>query len=98
MGQGPRGGNRLQAMEVERTSAVAPGFLPVWDAETTAPPVSDLFASIGARSAAGKAESEGSRGGEEERGYLQMTRFVRIATALSALATVFLVSGASTKY
>lgn len=98
MGQEPRGGNRLQAMDVERTSAVAPGFLPVWGLETMAPPVSDLFAQNGTSDAVRVDDLEGHRGGDVERGFLNMTRFVRIATALSALATVFLVAGASTKY
>jgi len=44
MGQAARGENRPRAMQVERSPAVAPGFLPVWGAETMTPPVSDLFA------------------------------------------------------
>lgn len=97
MPQGTRDEDRLRSSTVEQAAAVVPGFLPVWGAETQAPPVSDLFAPAGSRRVTGAGESEGFRGGDVERGY-QMTRFVRIATALSALATIFLVSGASTKY
>lgn len=83
-------------------SAAIPGTLPVWGTETMAPPVSDLFARgtvAGRKAPVRKTVETGSAGYQGlERGWRPMARFARIAAALSALATIFLVSGASTKY
>lgn len=82
-------------------SAAVPGTLPVWGAEMMAPHISGLFAP--GTVAGGTTPSIAAETGSEgltglERGWRPMARFARIAAALSALATIFLVSGATTKY
>jgi hypothetical protein len=66
------------------------GSLPIWDYETLTRPI-----------AASKHEQSGKNpcwGEGFERGCTEMTRFARVLAVLSALATVFMVAGASTKY
>lgn len=86
----------------DKTEPSFRGLLPVWNHEwlQTGVHTSDPFAGITACSA-GRQQMQTSASGRSlsrnERGSL-MARFARIAAALSALATIFLVAGAGTKY
>lgn len=75
------------------------GSLPFWGAEATTPPVSDPFAPIGRPEGETSPKGSDARAtSKNERGCRPMARFARIAAALSTLATILLVTGASTKY
>lgn len=81
-----------------RAGRPATRSLPVWEAGTSTPPVSDPFASwIGAQGASRRSDNT-ARYAEIERGCLPMARITRIASALAALAAIFLVAGAGSKY
>lgn len=99
--------DRKEASRTEKKQqAVFAGTLPVWGSETQAPPVSDLFGHHSGLNQTAESDNGPSmtssgtfnRGEKTERGCRPMTRIIRIAAALSALATVFLVSGAGSKY
>lgn len=95
-----KGSSKRQDRTATRTEAPsrAHGSLPVWGTETWTPPVSDPFAP-GHRISAPATDAVDSRAADEhERGCLQMKRFVRFASALTALAAIFLVAGAGSKY
>lgn len=86
--------------QMERPNRRAPlGSVPFWGPETPTPPVSDPYSlGIATERGANRADA-GARWGEDiERGCVSMARIARIAGVLSALATIFLVAGASTKY
>jgi hypothetical protein len=66
------------------------GSLPVWNVQT--------LASFDEALSADLTRDKQYRGERLERGCTKMTRFARVLAVLSALATVFMVAGASTKY
>ncbi len=93
-GGGKKGSASIDSQAKRQARPVFPGSLPVWGAETLTPPVSDPFEPAVRRTDT----SVTFRDKEKERGCLPMARIARIAAALSALATIFLVTGAGSKY
>lgn len=73
--------------------------LPIWGSEAIALPASGPLLGNEGRLRPGITTAlPGLRGEDRERGCTTMTRFARILAVLSALAAVFMVAGATTKY